>query len=45
MGFLERWTATVSETVSKAESHSTIRHYLPKLAETLSLLAFKNVVG
>jgi hypothetical protein len=34
------WTATVSETVSKAESHGTIHHYLSELAETLPLLAF-----
>lgn len=38
------WTATVSETVSKAESHSTIRHYLPELAETLSPHAFTDAV-
>jgi hypothetical protein len=43
-GLLAGWTATVSETVSKAESHGTIRHYLSELAETLPLLAFTNAV-
>jgi hypothetical protein len=43
-GLLAGWTATVSETVSKAESRSTIRHYLSELAETLPPLAFTNAV-
>lgn len=38
------WAATVSETVSKAERHSTIRHYLPELAETLPPRAFTDAV-
>lgn len=36
------WTATVSGTVSNAESHGTIRHNWLELAETLPPLAFKN---
>jgi hypothetical protein len=43
-GLLAGWTATVSETVSKAESRRTIRHYLSELAETLPLLAFTHAV-
>ena len=42
--FNHGWTATVSETVSNAESRSTIRHYLSELAETLPLLAFTHAV-
>ena len=43
-GLLAGWTATVSETVSKAESRCTIRHYLSELADTLPLLAFTHAV-
>src|SRR5882672_5916549 len=43
-GFLNGRTATVSETVSNAESHSTIRHYLSELAETLPQRAFTHAV-
>jgi len=43
-GFLERVDATVSETVSKAESQGTIRHHWSKLADTLPLLAFTHAV-
>ena len=43
-GFLDGWTATVNETVSNAESRSTICHYLSELAETLPLLAFTHAV-
>ena len=43
-GLLAGWTATVNETVSNAESRSTIRHYLSELAETLPLLAFTHAV-
>jgi hypothetical protein len=43
-GLLAGWMATVSETVSNAESRSTIRHYLSELAETLPLLAFTHAV-
>lgn len=45
LGLLIGWTATVSETVSKTESRSTIHHYWLKLVDTLSVLTFKNTVG
>src|ERR1700678_1740883 len=43
-GLFAGWTATASETVSKAESHGTIRHYLSELAEALLSLAFTHAV-
>jgi hypothetical protein len=43
-GSLAGWTATVSETVSKAESQGTIRHHWSKFADTLPLLAFTHAV-
>ncbi len=39
------WTATVSETASKAASHRTIHQYLSELAETLPQRAFTNTVA
>jgi hypothetical protein len=43
-GLLAEWTAAVGVTVSKAESQGTIRHYCPKLARNLPILAFTNAV-
>jgi hypothetical protein len=37
---LNGWMASVSQIVSYADSHETIRHYCPKLAQTLLKLTF-----